>query len=100
MKHGDAVALGTAAIARLSAAKGWTSEAVRDQILSGLSEVGLPIEAPKQLLNDCKQFIGQDKKSDRQHVDLIIVRKLGKTAVMRLQLNSIVDELIHFGGLK
>ena len=100
MKHGDAVAIGTAAIARLSAKRGWTSEEVRDQIISGLSEVGLPTEAPKQLLDDCKQYIGQDKKSDQQHVDLIIVRKLGKTAVMRLQLNSIVDELIHFGGLK
>ena len=100
MKHGDAVAIGTAAIARLSAEKGWTSEDVRDQIISGLSDVGLPTVAPKQLLNDCKQYIGQDKKSDRQHVDLITVRKLGKTAVMRLQLNSIVDELIHFGGLR
>ena len=100
LRHGDAVAIGTAAIARLCADRNWLEENQKRKIIKGLSCSGLPIYAPQELIQTCAQYVGQDKKSDRKYVDLIIVRKLGETEVMRVELENIVNDLVRFGGIE
>jgi shikimate kinase/3-dehydroquinate synthase len=98
LRHGDAVAMGLAAIARLSTHRGWSDKNTCTAILEGLSKAKLPTFAPESLLSQCGRYLGQDKKSDSKFVDLIIVRKLGETEVMRLELQQIIPDLIRFGG--
>jgi shikimate kinase / 3-dehydroquinate synthase len=100
MRHGDAVSIGLAAIARLCCARNWLAASERDTIIEGLSRVKLPVFAPPALIHSCGRHIGKDKKSDSRYVDLIIVRKLGETEVMRVELQNIVADLVHFGGTK
>ena len=100
LRHGDAVAMGMAAIARLSAHHSWCDKSTSTAITEGLSALNLPIFAPEALLNECAAYVGRDKKSDAKFVDLIIVRKLGETEVMRLELEQIIPDLVRFGGQK
>ena len=98
MRHGDAVAVGIAAVARLSADRGWLKPADRDAIIDGLRRVGLPTHAHASLLAEALPHLGKDKKSDAKFVDLIAIRRPGEVFIERLVLEEIADDLTRSGG--
>jgi 3-dehydroquinate synthase len=97
LRHGEAVAIGIAAICRYSAFRGWMSEDQKRAIISGLSALGLPVHADPELLSRSSAFLSKDKKGDATAVDLIVVHELGKVSMKRVSWNEI-DDLVRFGG--
>jgi 3-dehydroquinate synthetase/shikimate kinase len=98
IRHGEAVAIGIAAIARFSTTKGWLSPQDRDRILTGLEGVGLPTSAANDLLVEAGQHIKADKKGTKDEIDLIVIRAVGNVAVVRLPWAEVQTDLIRCGG--
>ncbi|MCK6550253.1 bifunctional shikimate kinase/3-dehydroquinate synthase [Myxococcota bacterium] len=87
--HGEAVAIGIAAVARFSVARGWLAQAELARIVGGLEAVGLPVEAPEDLLGRSAAFLAQDKKADAAGLELVGVQELGKVSVMRVSFQEL-----------
>jgi 3-dehydroquinate synthetase len=100
LRHGEAVAIGMAAVARLSTERGWLAAGVRDHILGGLAAVGLPTSAPAELLARATPFLGADKKASRDHVHLVVIRGMGETAVETLSWREVGADLVRLGGVR
>jgi 3-dehydroquinate synthetase/shikimate kinase len=97
IRHGEAVAMGMAAICRYSAFRGWMSENGRKLVISGLEALGLPVFADAGLLNGAMRWIARDKKADIDSVDVVAVQELGKVSLKRVSWNEMSD-LVRFGG--
>jgi 3-dehydroquinate synthetase len=100
MRHGEAVAIGIAAIARLSAERGWASQEEARRIVAGLERVGLPTTAEAPLLERCAPAMGRDKKSDGARVDLIRIHKVGEVSVIGISLDEVGADLVRSGGVR
>jgi 3-dehydroquinate synthetase/shikimate kinase len=98
LRHGEAVSIGIAAVARLSAARGWCSDTTARRIADGLRAVGLPTHTSAQVLNDAIFHLGRDKKAGGGMVDLIRVHELGKVSLFRVSLQEIGHDLVQAGG--
>ncbi len=98
LRHGEAVAIGMAAVARWSHAQGMLPEATMVKLLKGLTACGLPIGAPPELLEASRSHFKADKKGVQGYIDIIAVESLGKVTVKRLSLEEAQDGLIGFGG--
>jgi shikimate kinase / 3-dehydroquinate synthase len=97
IRHGEAVAIGTAAICRYSVSRGWMSEQERTRVIAGLERAGLPVWAAPELLSRSTTFLARDKKADGESVDIVAVHEVGKVSLKRVSLSEIVD-LVRFGG--
>ncbi len=100
LRHGEAVAIGLAAVARLCTERGGLEAGARDRLVAGLERVGLPTSAPADLLERARPFLGADKKAGREHVDLVVIRSLGETAVETLAWREVEADLVRFGGVR
>lgn len=98
LRHGDAVAIGIAAVARLGCERGWLDTGVGQRIIDGLRAVGLPVTANASLLEKCGEHFSKDKKSDGTRVDLVAIRDLGRVSIETLELNEVVPSLVRLGG--
>jgi shikimate kinase / 3-dehydroquinate synthase len=98
LRHGDAVAMGMAAIARLSAETGRTTEAERDRVIQGLDQVGLPTRADPELLRRSGAHLTMDKKGDDAQVDLVWIQKVGKVSVEKVSWKETAAALLRSGG--
>ncbi|MCC7380247.1 MAG: bifunctional shikimate kinase/3-dehydroquinate synthase [Deltaproteobacteria bacterium] len=98
LRHGEAVAIGLAAIARFSQARGLTEASTSQRIVDALASVGLPTFADPGLLQAAAEHLRRDKKSDRDQLDLIAVQEVGKVRVLRLSLLEATAELLRSGG--
>lgn len=97
LRHGDAVAIGIAAIARYSMHRRWLGAGECAQIVEALQQAGLPVDAEAELLSRSVPFLAADKKGDARGVDLVCVREVGKVFVERVSSSEVV-ELVRFGG--
>ena len=82
VRHGEAVAIGLVAAARLSARLGLCDIAVADRIETVVADTGLPIRIPN--LADLRQMIdimGRDKKRTDQRMRLVLLRDIGDVFV-------------------
>lgn len=98
IRHGEAVAIGTAAVARFSFERGWLAGAEKDRIIQGLARLGLPTSAPKDLLVDAVEYIKADKKGTADEIELICIRCVGKVASERLPWQEVQDGFVRHGG--
>jgi 3-dehydroquinate synthetase len=98
MRHGEAVAVGIAAIARFSAARGWLSTREKARILEGLAQLSLPTSAPQDLLAEAGGHIKADKKGTADEIDLIAIRGVGNVTIERLPWSEVQSELVRCGG--
>lgn len=96
--HGEAVAIGLAAIARLSAARGFTTTDVAQRIVGVLRRLGLPTFARGEQLDHALPLVHQDKKADQAALDLIVVRDVGNVDTVRLQHAEALEALRAAGG--
>lgn len=97
LKHGEAVAIGTAAVVRFGRARGWTAPDDAAHILKGLDALGLPTVADRSLLDRAAPFIGADKKRSGSTVGLVVVRRLAEVTVETISLEEAKRGLVRHG---
>lgn len=89
LSHGEAVSLGMAMAARISAARGMISFRSVERILSLLRNLGLPTETEADW--DCiLEDIRKDKKRQRGGIHFIFLREIGRAQ----------DEMLSFSEMK
>jgi 3-dehydroquinate synthase len=78
--HGEAVAIGMAFAARLSAVRGYCSEETMQRIVRLLGRAGLPVEVPPELVGpQLGLVIESDKKVASGKVKFVCIEGLGRT---------------------
>jgi 3-dehydroquinate synthase len=78
--HGEAVAIGMAFAARVSAARKACAPAVADRIVALLRRAGLPTELPEELIGpNLGLAIGTDKKVSGGKVKFVMIEDIGRT---------------------
>jgi 3-dehydroquinate synthase len=98
-RHGEAVAVGIAAVCRLSAERGWIGVDESEEIIRAIEGLGLPVAAPEDLLRRSAAYLHADKKADAFGVDLVAIHGTGKVSLKRLSSNELID-LVRCGGGK
>lgn len=88
ISHGKAVAAGMCIVSKASAATGFCSEAVRDQIVSTVERFGLPSET--QYSHEAL-FTGalSDKKRSGDRVNLIVPYNIGDCRIVPMELTQL-----------
>jgi len=79
--HGEAVAAGMVAAARLSAHLGWIAAADVARLSALLRGAGLPVEAPRMEVGRWLELMGRDKKVDQGRIRLVLLRAIGTAIV-------------------
>ena len=84
--HGEAVALGTVAEMRATAALGWTPPALVERASALFGALGLPTHVDASELTASWPFVASDKKRQRDAVRLPVVTGPGESHVVRVGL--------------
>jgi shikimate kinase/3-dehydroquinate synthase len=92
--HGEAVALGTIAEMRATAALGWTPPALVERSVALFSALGLPTVATREELAASWPFVANDKKRERDTIRLPVVTGAGESRVERVALTTLRDALL------
>lgn len=98
LRHGEAVAIGIAAIARLSAEMNLCTEDVARRVIEGLSNLDLPTHADADLLRRAADFVGADKKSAAGEAALVCIHAVASVSVQTLPLAEACERLVRHGG--
>lgn len=76
--HGEAVAMGMAAVSRLSVFWGLCSQAESDHLIALLEKTALPVDLPEFSLSDYIDVMLKDKKRDAGGVKMVLMKRIGK----------------------
>jgi 3-dehydroquinate synthase len=77
-EHGEAVAVGMVAEARLAERLGWIDRSVTDRLIALLKRFQLPIAAPGLDVDRLVQAMGRDKKNAGGQIKFVLPRELGR----------------------
>ena len=97
-RHGDAVAVGMAAMTRWAVAEGWMDREDGNRLLRGLETLGLPAAVPQDLLNKAVSFLGHDKKADGEKITVVTLKALAQPSLREISLASVRQAMIQYGG--
>jgi len=90
--HGEAVAIGMAFAARLSAVRGYCNQVTMQRIIRLLKRAGLPVEVPSDLVGpQLALAIESDKKAAGGKVKFVGLEDLGRTRFDYLTAKEIVE---------
>jgi shikimate kinase/3-dehydroquinate synthase len=79
LRHGEAVAIGMVAAARLSEQRGIAGHGLADEIVGVLRRLGLPVEIPADLdIGAINAAMGLDKKRAAGKVRFVLPRRIGE----------------------
>jgi len=93
VKHGEAVAIGMAQAARLSAMRGYSTAEERDAITGLIGRFGLSLELPDFPLKDYQKIIAHDKKKRDDGVNFIFNRGIGDFVIEKVtDLSSLFSD--------
>lgn len=92
--HGEAVALGTLAEMRATAALGWTPSPLVDRIAELLGALGLPQKVDGRELEAAWPFAAADKKRGGNSVRLPVVTAPGRAEIRRVSLTELKKALL------
>jgi len=81
--HGEAVAIGMALAARLSARVRRISDADAYRLASVLQKLGLDVTAPRFAPDVWLSYMGRDKKNEAGRITLILLDALGRGAIVK-----------------
>ena len=98
LRHGEAVAMGMAAAARMSLALGLCDAAVVHTLERALQSCGLPIQAEVRLLARAAPHLRNDKKGTSEQVDLVLIRQIGEVSTHRISWIDAAAGLLRAGG--
>jgi 3-dehydroquinate synthase len=91
--HGEAVAIGMAFAARLSAARGICAASVAERIEALLRRAGLPTEIPRELVTPALAIaVTADKKATDGKIKFVVIEDIGR---VRFELLSGEEVLAH-----
>lgn len=97
LRHGEAVAIGMAAVARAATQMGILPTADRDALLSALARLGLPDRT--EISAECLlQQIRRDKKRRGETISLIVPERIGACRILQVPLAEIPTWL-RLGGI-
>jgi len=90
--HGQAVAAGMIAAARIGGGLGITDPGVVPAVAGLVRAFGLPerIDCPVETMAEA---VGIDKKGDGEEITLILLRELGKAVPMRMRKDALLEQL-------
>jgi 3-dehydroquinate synthase len=92
--HGEAVAIGMIAAARVSAALGACDQATVDRIARLLERLGLPVALPADVpVAALAEAMRADKKSAGGRIRFVAVERVGRVKLVPLTAQDIVDRL-------
>lgn len=95
LPHGEAVSIGMAAAARISAARGMLSDGDAERITGFLERTGLPVAlpvAPRTLIETMRK----DKKRQGDVIHIVLLSAIGRAETVRMtmdELGGYVDDL-------
>ena len=92
--HGEAVAIGTVAEMRATAALGWTPPGLVDRIVDLLRRLGLPHRLDASELEASWEFVGTDKKRGGDFLRLPVVTGPGVADIRRVRLIELKKALL------
>lgn len=93
MRHGDAVAMGTACAARLAANLNWCQAQTRDEIIGLLEKYELPTRVPREFSPEqILAAMGTDKKVKNKRVRFILPYEIGRVGIAE---NVAEDEVVR-----
>ncbi|MGH3642013.1 MAG: 3-dehydroquinate synthase [Mycobacterium sp.] len=91
--HGEAIAIGMAFAARLSAARGVCPPAVADRLIALLQRAGLPVEIPEELIGrHLVLAVETDKKMSGGKVKFVCLEDIGRTRFVPLSGDEILAQ--------
>ncbi|MBI2369768.1 MAG: 3-dehydroquinate synthase [Deltaproteobacteria bacterium] len=92
--HGEAVAMGMVAAARLSAALGLCPPAVGERLARLLRQCGLPVELPRLRPAGLLAALEVDKKMGEGYLYAILPEAVGRVVVKPLRAREVVSRLL------
>ncbi len=92
-KHGEAVSIGMAAAARVSAEWGYCSQEDCTEVVSLLEAAGLPIHPPALSGGDYLDAMQKDKKRVRGNIRMVLMRRIGEVFVEEVSSEKILSTL-------
>ena len=84
LRHGEAVAIGLVAEARLAVEKGWSPPELPGRIAALNSALGLPVQAPHVSQEACMKAVNVDKKMSRGKLRLPISMDIGRVRLVEV----------------
>lgn len=84
IKHGEAVAIGMAQMAKLSCLRGYSTQAERDTIVNLVVKFGLPTELPDFPVAEIQKIIEHDKKKRDDGINFIFNRGIGDFVIEKV----------------
>lgn len=87
--HGEAVAVGMIAAARLSEILGVCEKGIAAQLVADFKRVGLPTDCPVPV-EAMENAIRRDKKAEGDAVHFVLIREIGRTEVRLLTVEYII----------
>ena len=94
LRHGDAVAIGLVAAARIAALRGIAPSSLPERIEAVLHRNGLPIECPPYRVGDIEAGMAPDKKRESGVLRWILPRGIGNVVVVEDVPEWIVREAL------
>ena len=88
--HGEAVAAGMVAAARLGTMLGITPEGTEQEIAGILRQFGLPTAIAVKP-EDFSQTLSNDKKSDGDRISFVVLRELGRAETVALEKTKLLN---------
>ena len=96
--HGQAVAMGMAAVTKSAAKKGVCTEKTETALTALLEKYGLPTEIPYKL-DDMLSAAGTDKKAAGENYRLIVPEKIGRCRIETVDIKGL-SSWMKDGGIK
>jgi len=92
LSHGAAISIGMNISNHIAQKLDKQSTQLSQQIKDTLEKHGLPTELPaNQSIKDLIDLIAQDKKSSGKKIDFVIVTKIGKSEIIKLSAEELID---------
>ncbi|MDF2673500.1 MAG: 3-dehydroquinate synthase [Clostridiales bacterium] len=89
--HGEAVAIGMVQITRKSEILSLTQKGTSKLLEEVLNKYSLPIETPNMDRKSVLDAVVLDKKSNRENINLIIIKKIGEGIIKEVSISDIGD---------
>jgi 3-dehydroquinate synthase len=92
-RHGEAVAMGMAAAARLSAAWGYCTHETCLELIALLESAGLPVQIPSLERDSFMAAIQKDKKRARGTIRMVLMKNIGEVFVEEISAEKLDSAL-------
>lgn len=92
-RHGEAVAMGMAAAARLSAAWGYCTHEACNDLTALLESAGLPVQLPALERNSYLAAMQKDKKRTRGTIRMVLMKNIGEVILEEITTEKLAAAL-------